>query len=78
MKIYNTRAQAEKDLPIAQKQDSKDASIVPVFNGRHVFGIKVGANLWYMGEGQKPQESKQNEGTGAGVVSPAATGTKTF
>lgn len=61
MKIYNTEADAGQDLRHAVKID-KTAFVQPVYlNNQHVFGIRVGHDLWFAGEGVTPTKAKHTE-----------------
>lgn len=61
MKIYNTEADAQKDMKLAVKID-KTSFVQPVYlNNRHVFGIRVGHDLWFAGDGVKPTKAKHAE-----------------
>lgn len=61
MKIYNSKADAQKDMKHAVKID-KTSFIQPVYlNNQHVFGIRVGHDLWFQGEGVAPAKEKHSE-----------------
>ena len=61
MKIFNTKEQALAELKEGQKID-KTAFVQRVYlNNRHVWGIRVGIDLWYAGKGLAPIKAKQSE-----------------
>ena len=61
MKIFNTKEQALAELKEGQKID-KTAFVQRVYlNNRHVWGIRVGIDLWYAGKGLAPIKGKQSE-----------------
>lgn len=61
MKIFNTKAEALTELREGQKID-KTAFVQRVWLGnRHVYGIRVGIDLWYAGKGIAPVKGKQAE-----------------
>lgn len=61
MRIYNTKADAQKDMPHAVKIDKTAFPQEVYLNNRHVFGIRVGHDLWFAGAGVPPTKAKHSE-----------------
>jgi hypothetical protein len=60
-KLYNSRADAQKDMQHAVKID-KTSYIAQIYlNNTHQFAIRVGHDKWFAGEGKAPAIAKHAE-----------------